>query len=131
MYKAICNNKIIAVVDMTEGEPFPFMIYDEVIEDKDHVADDYVHLDDEFVLKTDERYITSCKDNMRNVRNHFLSEFVDTVVTNPLRWSELSEEDKQMIKDYRRYLLDFTKSENWWEATPQTFEEWKGKPNAN
>lgn len=128
MFQAIKDGKIIAINETGE---FPCLIFDEVVEVSDHNIEDYAHLDGEFVLKTDERYIASCKDNMRNVRNYFLSEFVDTIVTNPLRWSELSEEGKQMIQDYRRYLLDFTKSENWWEVTPQTFEEWKGKPNAN
>lgn len=125
MYKAIYNNKIIGVVDAAEGEPFPVMIYDEVLEDKDHVADDYARFNGEFVLKTDERYIAICKDNMRNVRNYFLSEFVDTIVTNPLRWSEMSEDEKQAVTDYRRYLLDYTSSDRWWAAAPQTFEEWR------
>lgn len=59
------------------------------------------------------------------VRNRYLETYVDPVVTNPLRWADLSEEEQQEYKDYRRYLLDYTKQKSWWEQNPLTFDEWK------
>ena len=40
-------------------------------------------------------------------------------------WDSLSADDKKLYADYRQYLLDYTKSEGWYEQNPLTFEEWK------
>lgn len=64
---------------------------------------------------------------VRAVRNQYLVEYVDGVVSNPLRWAEMSAEEQAQITDYRRYLLDYTTTENWWEQNPLTFDEWKLK----
>ena len=61
---------------------------------------------------------------VRSIRNSYLVEYVDAVVSNPLRWADLSEEWKQNYTNYRKYLLDYTDGENWWEAIPKTLEEW-------
>jgi hypothetical protein len=37
----------------------------------------------------------------------------------------MTEEEKQDIADYRKYLMDYTKEESWWEQNPLAFEEWK------
>lgn len=50
MYKAIKDGKVIAVNDTNY---FPFMVYDEVIEDKDHAVDEYIMIDGEFIDKKD------------------------------------------------------------------------------
>ena len=62
---------------------------------------------------------------VRAVRNQYLVEYVDGVVSNPLRWAEMSAEEQAQITDYRRYLLDYTTTENWYEQNPLTFDEWK------
>lgn len=62
---------------------------------------------------------------VRTVRNQYLVEYVDGVVSNPLRWAEMSAEEQAQITDYRRYLLDYTTAENWYEQNPLTFDEWK------
>lgn len=51
-------------------------------------------------------------DIMREVRNNKLQEEVDPVVSNPLRWAELSPERQQQYSDYRRALLDVTADPN-------------------
>mgnify|MGYP003299960262 CR=1 FL=1 len=62
---------------------------------------------------------------VREVRNQYLVEYVDAVVSNPLRWADMSAEEQAQITDYRRYLLDYTTTDNWWGQNPLTFDEWK------
>lgn len=51
MFKAIKDNKIIAISD-TYTE-FPFMIKDFVVEDTEHTEADYIMYGEEFILTTD------------------------------------------------------------------------------
>lgn len=62
---------------------------------------------------------------IRSVRDQYLVEYVDAVVSNPLRWADMSADEQANITNYRRYLLDYTEMENWWEQNPLPFEEWK------
>ena len=50
MYKAIKENKIIAINDSGD---FPCLVYDIVEEDKEHTCEDYAQYNDEFILKKD------------------------------------------------------------------------------
>lgn len=61
---------------------------------------------------------------VREIRNSYLQEYVDPVVSNPLRWEDLTEEEKENYKNYRRYLLDYTENENWWLSYPLTLDKW-------
>ena len=80
------------------------------------------------VIYTDEAELAEAqKDYVREIRNSYLVEYVDGVVSNPLRWADMSDELKQMYTDYRRYLLDYTEGENWWLQLPKTLEEWAEK----
>lgn len=45
---------------------------------------------------------------LRSERDYRLTAIVDPVVSNPLRWGDLSEAQKQAWVDYRRNLLDIT-----------------------
>jgi hypothetical protein len=45
---------------------------------------------------------------IRMQRNYILKEFVDPIVTNSLRWSELTNTQQQQWTNYRRLLLDIT-----------------------
>lgn len=77
------------------------------------------------VIYTDEAELAEAqKDYVREIRNSYLVEYVDGVVSNPLRWADMSDDLKQMYTDYRRYLLDYTEGENWWLQLPKTLEEW-------
>lgn len=58
-------------------------------------------------------------------RDIYLSTYVDPIVTNPLRWSELTEEEQNQYKEYRQYLLDIPQQENFPDVKILTFEEWK------
>lgn len=61
----------------------------------------------------------------RTIRDCYLSMYVDPVVTNPLRWADLSAEEQDVYKSYRQYLLDITEAEDWPETNILTLDEWK------
>lgn len=65
------------------------------------------------------------KEKTRNKRNLYLEKYVDPIVTNPLRWEELSEAEQESYRNYRRYLLDYTSKDKWWVDDPLDFETWK------
>jgi len=58
------------------------------------------------------------------VRDAFLVQYVDNRAKSPFQWAEVSEEEKTVIGEYRVYLLDYTKSKNWWLQNPLTYDEW-------
>lgn len=62
---------------------------------------------------------------VRNYKNNLLKTEVDPVVTNPLRWTDMSEEEQEIYKNYRIYLRDYTDTEGWENQNPMTLEEWK------
>lgn len=39
----------------------------------------------------------------------------------------MDEKDKQDIRDYRHYLLDYTETDKWWEKKPLSFTDWKNQ----
>jgi hypothetical protein len=41
-----------------------------------------------------------------------------------LRDAPFTEEEKEVLAEYRQYLRDYTKTENWWEQEPETYEDW-------
>lgn len=122
MYKALKDNKIIAISD-TDAE-FPCLVCDAIASDPEHTTSDYVEVGGEYVLVTDAKAIEKKKDDVRRVRNSYLEKYVDPKQL-LLVWESLSSEDKKDYADYRTYLLDYTKEENWWEHNPLTFDEWK------
>ena len=71
----------------------------------------------------EENIINAKQDKVRSYRNSLLNRFVDPIISNVLRWEEMSEYEKTCYKNYRTYLLDYTEDENWWEELPKTFEE--------
>lgn len=73
----------------------------------------------------DEELLEQQKQQVRGVRNNYLEIFIDSKIKNPFMWDDLTEEDKLELGKYRKYLLDYTKEENWWERNPLTLEEWK------
>lgn len=83
------------------------------------------------VVKIPEPTIEEKQEQVRQIRNSYLSEYVDPVVSNPLRWADMTEEEQQIYADYRRYLLDYTNGENWWENYPKTLEEWRDDNSNN
>ena len=62
---------------------------------------------------------------VRAIRDNYLKIYVDDRAKSPFMWDEIPEEEKALIGEYRKYLLDYTKQENWYEHNPLMFEEWK------
>lgn len=58
-----------------------------------------------YVPPTQEELDAEAAQEIRNVRNSLLSR-MDAVVSNPLRWSDFTEEQQQAWTDYRQALLD-------------------------
>jgi hypothetical protein len=61
---------------------------------------------------------------IRMNREAILREIVDPLVTNPLRWEELTPEKQQEWRDFRRALLDITDQEGYphnvvWPTQPE------------
>lgn len=67
---------------------------------------------------------------VRSKRDYFLAEYVDKYASNPLRWADLNEQERQNIINYRRYLLDIPQSAEFPEIEVKTFEEWKNDGNS-
>lgn len=126
MYKAIKENKIIAVNDSGK---FPRLVFDEVVEDNQHEVTDFVMAGNEFVLKTDEKVIEKQKEEVRAVRNQYLETYVDPKQL-VMVWNSLTAEEQELYKDYRQYLLDYPQTEGWYEQNPddlKTFAEKRRK----
>lgn len=122
MFKAIKDNKIIAV---NETGDFPCLVHDSIEEDTEHQLSDYIHCDGQFVLTVSDEAIEQKKAEVRAVRNQYLEQYVDDRAKSPFMWNEVSEEEKSLIGEYRKYLMDYPETEGWWEQNPLTFEEWK------
>jgi len=63
-------------------------------------------------------------EQVRNIRDAYLAQYVDVIVSNPLRWADMTEEQQEAVKAYRKYLLDIPQSENFPDISALTFEEW-------
>lgn len=124
MLKVMKEEKIVGVVEEWNAIDQKFHPDLTTVEDNEHQVSDYVMCGEEYLLRDDPRAIESEQNRVRSIRNSYLEQFVDPVVSNALRWADMSEEEKQIYIDYRRYLLDFTEQENWWESNPLTLEEW-------
>lgn len=117
MFKAIKDNKIIAV---NETRDFPCLVHDSVEEDKEHQIADYVHCDGQFVLTSSDEAIEQRKEQVRAVRNQYLKQTDKFMLVD----YPITDEERELYKQYRTYLRDYTLSENWWKSEPLKFEEW-------
>lgn len=64
---------------------------------------------------------------VRAVRNQYLKQYVDDRAKSPFMWNEVPEEEKALIGEYRKYLMDYPETEGWYEHNPLTFEEWSNQ----
>ena len=117
MFKAIKDDKIIAINDSGE---FPCLVHDSVEEDTEHQLSDYIHCDGQFVLTVSDEAIEQKKDDVRAVRNQYLEQTDKYMITD----YPISDNERELYRQYREYLRDYTLPENWWESEPQKFEEW-------
>jgi len=115
------QKNIIAYVGKTreEVENAPCRVFTNIVkteEPVEYVCGDY-YVGSNNILKAKQEHV-------RKYRNLLLEIDVDPVVSNPLRWNDMTEEDKNKYIEYRRYLLDYTKEANWWKKNPLSFEEY-------
>lgn len=118
MYLGYQNNKIAFIAETKEElENMPCVTLDKIEEtDKEY----FLH-NGEYVFEVS---IETMQAEVRAVRNSYLEKYVDPKQL-VLVWDSLSEDDKKLYTDYRIYLLDYTKNENWYLQNPKTLEEWK------
>lgn len=67
---------------------------------------------------------------VRAVRNSYLKKYIDDRAKSPFMWDEVSDEEKEILREYRKYLMDYPETEDWFEQNPKTFEEWKTEEQA-
>ena len=63
----------------------------------------------EYQPPSDEQVIAEKASSVRGYRDHLLKINVDPVVSNPLRWADLSTKKQDEWKEYRQKLLDISK----------------------
>ena len=122
MFKALKDNKIIAI---NETGVFPCLVNDSVEEDTEHSIADYTQVNGEYVLTSSAEAIKQKKADVRAVRNQYLKQYVDDRATSPFMWNEVPEEEKALIGEYRKYLMDYPETEGWYEHSPKDFSTWK------
>ena len=124
MFKALKDDKIIAINDSGD---FPCLVYDKVEEDSEHQVSDYVHCNGQFVLTSSDEAIEQRKEQVRSVRNQYLEQTDKFMIAD----YPITDDERELYRQYRTYLRDYTLSENWWEHSPMTFEEWKSLQTTN
>lgn len=117
MFKALKDDKIIAINDSGD---FPCLVYDKVEEDSDHQVADYVHCDGQFVLTVSDEAIGQRKEQVRSVRNQYLKQTDEFMIAD----YPIADDERELYKQYRTYLRDYTLTDNWWETNPLKFKEW-------
>lgn len=106
----------------------------------------YAHTDDPVMAKTDNLNLTTDQkavlyrdrlylenevqkmdeekaEDVRNTRDMYLVLYIDPVVSNPLRWVDMTTEEQKQYVDYRCYLLDITEDPTFPDVTVKTFDE--------
>ena len=60
------------------------------------------------------------KARVRQVRNQYLKQTDEFMIVD----YPITDDKRELYKQYRTYLRDYTLIENWWEVNPLKFEEW-------
>ena len=58
---------------------------------------------------------------VRAVRNQYLEQTDKYMITD----YPITDDERELYRQYREYLRDYTLSENWWEHSPKDFSTWK------
>lgn len=58
---------------------------------------------------------------VRSVRNQYLEQTDKFMIAD----YPITDDERELYKQYRTYLRDYTLTENWWTADILTFDEWK------
>ena len=67
------------------------------------------------------------KAQVRQVRNRYLEQTDKFMLAD----YPITDDERELYKQYREYLRDYTLSENWWESNPLKFYEWKSLQTTN
>ena len=68
-----------------------------------------------------EKPVEEKKADVRSVRNQYLEQTDKFMLVD----YPITDDKRELYKQYRTYLRDYTLSENWWESIPLKFYEWK------
>ena len=117
MYKAIENGKVVAI---NETGDFPCLVHDSIEEDTEHQVSDYIHCDGQFVLTVSDEAIEQRKEQVRTVRNQYLKQTDKFMLAD----YPITDEERELYKQYRTYLRTYPECRDWYKANPKTFEEW-------
>ena len=60
------------------------------------------------------------KAQVRAVRNQYLEQTDKYMIVD----YPITDDERELYKQYRTYLRDYTLTDNWWKVNPLTFEEW-------
>ena len=118
MFKAIKDDKIIAINETGE---FPCLVYDKTEEDTEHTVQDYIHCDGQFVLTVSDEAIEQRKEQVRAVRNQYLEQTDKYIALSDF---PITDEERELYKQYRVYLRTYPECRDWYKANPKTYDEW-------
>ena len=124
MFKAIKDNKIIAVNDSGE---FPCLVHDSVEEDNEHQFSDYMQVNGEYVLTSSDEAIEQKKADVRAVRNQYLKQTDEFMIAD----YPITDDERELYKQYREYLRTYPECRDWYKANPKTYDEWKSLQTTN
>ena len=125
MVKAIKDDKIIAINDSDE---FPLLSHDRVEEDTEHSITDYLQVNGEYVLTSSAEAIEQYKKQVRSIRNGYLEQ-TDKYLS--VTDYPISDDERELYKQYRTYLRTYPECRDWYKANPKTYEEWKSLQTTN
>ena len=117
MFIGYQNDKIAFVAETKEElNNIPCVVLDKIEEtDKEY----FLH-NGEYVFEIP---VEEQQAEVRAVRNSYLEKYVDPKQL-VLVWDGLSIDERNTYTEYRKYLLDYTNSDEWWLSNPMTLDEW-------
>ena len=97
------------------------MNFESLEEDTEHQISDYIQVNGEYVLTSSDEAIEQKKAEVRAVRNQYLKQTDEFMIVD----YPITDDERELYKQYRTYLRDYTLTENWWEHSPKYFSTWK------
>ena len=84
---------------------------------------DFAEMYNGVIYISKENLIKAKCDEIRTVRDSYLEKYVDPKQL-VMVWDSLSVDERNTYSEYRKYLLDYTDTEDWYLHNPMTFDEW-------
>ena len=124
MFKAIKDDKVIAI---NEDNYFPCLVHDSVEEDSEHSVSDYMQINGEYVLVSSDEAIEQKKAYVRAVRNQYLEQTDKYMIMD----YPITDDERELYKQYREHLRTYPECQDWYEAIPKIYDEWKSLQTTN